>query len=758
MLALSGCGGGSDSAPSPAPVAIGSTSGGTVLLTTPAAPLQLAGDDRPFVFNAPQSAQAGDTISLQGANFGSAPVVVLEATRQPLRIVNRVGDWLAVQIPVDAAPGIALRVIDGAKASDLVWLDAPQIHHFDALATAPGGRFRIFGRNLMRGARTPTVLVGGKAATVETGASDAYMLTVKAPVDVTEIASAPVSVDNGNGFGASASSRGIQIVGPAAIGTLGGQAGWLEVFAPSLARVVNVDCSGNRAVGRTLTTAVAQLKAAGGGVIALGAGTCLLERGVELADGIILQGAGQTQTELRYQTDYPVMATGLRAVAIRNLTLTNAGSAVEGPMMSKSSFAVLQNVTMNFGTARQAFFDGNTNMLVSGCTFNQTGSIGQQSPYQFVNSRGLLFDNNLTRMMMGSAGFERISDSAITNSQFRRDAARQSAPGIVHVMTIDFAARIAITGNIFDTDNGIITDRTRNDGEAILTEGGGASRTESVGRVQSATATTLTDSRLSPRYGPYAALPANYGIAIVGGRGAGQTRMVTGFASGTVTVDRAWDVIPDATSTYASFVWGLEKALIRGNSFHHMPRGIWLYQTAIRDVALVANSFTDSGSIYLRSYQKLDDGMFDPIYNVSIEGNTATNPGQPWPSNLTAVFVNADARAFGIAMLGLVFRGNSIVAHNPPVSLSTEEYAGMEGYSALMRVENYGGYESSAVPRILGTIFQGNSCTLCDYGYRIGTGTGGTVISGAKMQGGGSLYENWKTTAATELALGTVIE
>lgn len=537
-----------------------------------------------------------------------------------------------------------------------------------------------------------------------------------------------------------------------------GQISWLTLFSPLLSRVRQVECANGTPVATAISEAIAALSRTGGGVVRLGAGTCTLERQVALASNIILQGAGQDRTTLRYAVDYPLSAEGQRVIALRDLTLTNAGSVQEGPMLHKNSFVLFQNVTMNFVRQKQAFFDSNRNILVTGCIFNQGEGLQQQSPYLFSDSRGLIFTDNITRLTMGAAAFERVNSGYIAGNIFRRDDMTQNLPGTLHMMTVDFASGIAVIDNIFDTEHGPILNRTRNDGEAILTEGGGGARTERIGIVQAATANSMTDSglRLSREF--FAGLSGNYGIAIVAGKGAGQMRGITGFFSGLVKVDRPWNVVPDGTSRYATFAWGLERALIRGNSFNQMPRGIWLYQTAIRDVALVGNRFADSGGIYLRGYQNIASGMFDPIYNVLIEGNSLTNSGRAWPAYLTAVFVNSDARAFGIGMLGIVFRNNVLTAHMPPLTLQTEEYAGNEGYYAMMRVEHYKTFERSPLPRVLGTIFQNNHCIGCDRAYRIGTGAGGTVISGARNERTTALLDNWKTTSDAEVAVGTVVE
>jgi hypothetical protein len=353
-----------------------------------------------------------------------------------------------------------------------------------------------------------------------------------------------------------------------------------------------------------------------------------------------------------------------------------------------------------------------------------------------------------------------VQDSYIAGNQFIRDAGRQNDPGTIHMLTVDFASRIAVVGNSFLTSGGAIRNKTRNDGEAILTEGGGGNRTEYLGTVQSATQTSLTDPGMQLKADPFwtGKFPDTYGISIVAGTGAGQTRYIRTYASGTVTIDRPWDVVPDGTSKYSAAVWGIEKSLLKDNFFRDMPRGIWIYQTSARDLEIVGNRFEEGGGIYLRAYQRLNDKMFNAMFNIKIKGNVVGNKTSLWTSHITSMFANSDARAFGIAMLGITITDNQIWANSPNLFNPYEEYAGNEGFINMMRVENYDGYESMSTPRVLGTIFHRNWCANCEVQYRVGTGAGGTIISTTSSSNSPKLWENWKTTSSNELATNTLVE
>ncbi len=737
-------------------------------------PVQAAGatgTNYPIVINASTTAHPGDVVSLQGENFGSTPRVVLDgADAVPLQIVNRVAtNWLAVQLPATAPGALILRVSNDTGTSAQVKLNAAKPLHLDSLGLVPGGVFRLFGRNLMVAGGTPTVTVDGLAAAIDLSHSDEHMLTATAPKALQATNASVVVADNGNGSGPAPLDRTLEVTVSGSGDPFQLGVGWGAGFAAIAGSVINAStdsrlpsrmtCDGQHDDSPAIQAAIELAAAAGGGVVQLPVGTCRMAGGMNLRSRVVIQGAGKASTQLVYESNYPLFGVNLDLAGIRNLTLSNSGSASEGPLLKNGTRLFMQNVRVQLKTSRQMYLTGNRHFVVANCDFEQGGSIGDQGPYLLNDSAGLVFEGNTTLWMNGAPAFWRVHDSYIHANHFTRDGRFQNAGGTVHGLTMDFAHRIAVVGNTFDVANGPITNTSRNDGETLLTEGGGAQRTENLGTVGSAASTTLSDPGNTLQVDPFGTgvVPENYGVAIVGGKGAGQTRRVVAYSQPTITVDRPWDVVPDTTSHYATFVWGLEKSLIKNNVLVQNPRGIWLYHTAIRDVAVVGNALSEGGGIYLRSYQKLATKSFMPQYNVLIAGNSVSNTTGQWMSYINAVFVNSDARDFGMATIGIEIRDNQLSANRPNVSSQSEEYAGTEGYMNLMRVENYSNYETPALPRLLGTIFSNNLCTNCDVAVRIGTGAGGTVVLGTRLVNGTAALTDWATTSSSQKSTDTLI-
>ena len=740
--------------------------------TAPVASPVATGTNPPIVFNATASAAAGDMVSLQGENFGTAPSVTLDGnSAAPLAIVNQVGSgWLAVQLPASASGALILRVANATGVSAPIKLNAARPLHLDTLQLVPSGAFRLFGRNLLVPGSTPSVTIDGSAATVDLARSDEHMLSLTAPAALKTTAAAVVMADNGNGSGAARLDRPLSVVAGGGADPFGLGVGWANGFAASAGNSIDAArdprlaqkavCNGSRDDTAALQAAIELAAANGGGVVQVPAGRCRLASGLSLRSKVVVQGAGKGATELVYESNYPVWAMSVDLTGLRNLTLTNAGGATEGMLLKQNTRLFLQNVRVNLGTSRQMYLTGNRQFAVLNSEIVQAGSISHQGPYVFDDSTGVVFDGNTTQWVDGAPSFARVHDSYLHANRFVRDAASQALNGgTVHSLVIDFVHRTAIVGNTFEVLNGPIGNAQRNDGETILTEGGGGNRTENLGTVGAATATTLSDAGNTLNVDPFGsgAIPENYGVAIVGGKGAGQTRRVVAYARPTLTVERAWDVTPDATSRYATFVWGLEKSLILGNNLAQNPRGIWLYHTAVREVDVVDNHISEGGGIYLRAYQNLASKMFTPIYNVLIAKNQIVNTTGRWMSYVNAVFVDADARAFGIAMLGIEMRSNRVTANLPNVTSATEEYAGVEGFMTMMRVENTASYESSTTPQLLGTLMTGNLCTNCSTAVRIGTGAGGTTIVGSQLVNSAAALSDWATTSSSEKSTGTVV-
>ena len=713
---------------------------GAVLAPTPAAlSLPTAEDLSPKIFHASQEAQAGDIISIQGANFDASTIAILDETggvTRELSIVERVGTiQVSVQLPSVLVDPVMIRLKSKDGTSATFRLNAARPLHIDATRLVAGGKFRLYGRNLKRAGYRPGLIVDGVPALVDLSTSTDTVLTATLPQTVKPTPRAAIAVDNGNGSGPTPLEEPVAVDAGSGSDPLGLGIGWAGGF-DFVNHVVRAAaaCNGTTDDTESIRAGIRQATQEGGGVVLLPAGTCLTTGTVDLASRVILRGAGQNRTVLLYGANYPVFAEKLDLVGLQDLELRNAGNVQEGMRWDANTRSVIQRVTLNMLKSRQWFLTDNTDFVFDSNTIRQTASYDEQNPYRFDRSSGLVFSNNISINTSGSPTFQRVHDSVFVGNRFVRDASTQDESPVIahHQFVVDFAYRISVIGNRFEVLNGPVTNKLRNDGETILVEGGGPLHTDQIGTVAKASSNTLSDPSTTVNVDPFqTGMPWNMGVAIVAGKGMGQARRVIAYKDNTLVVAHDWDVIPDGQSRYATFVWGLADVLIANNTLTDNPRGIWLYQTSVRDVIIANNTIRNGGGIYLRSFQSQSQHLFNIQLDVLAEGNAIASTTGAWMPYVIVANVRSDPSSLGTGEIGIAIRRNQITANVPNLTTNTEEYASHEGFAALVHVEN-DNKQLTGLPAMLGVIMQSNVCDRCESAYLTGTGSVGAVFADNK--------------------------
>jgi Pectate lyase superfamily protein len=688
----------------------------------------------PRVFSTTSEARPGDVIWIQGAHLdASLRVMMNDSTGRPIQlpIVRRVGDiWIAVQLPQLLPEPTIFWLHNDSGESEQLRVNVALPYNLDTTEIVPGGAFRVFGRNLKVPGHSPSVVVNDQAAAIDLTASNDSMLVVTAPAELSSAGDARIMVDNGNGTGAVQLDRKIRIGqgsgDPLSIG-VGWGAGF--TFTQRVMRA-NAACDGKTDDTERINQAVNAAAKAGGAVVQLPEGTCRISGIIKMASRVVLRGLGRDRTVLRYEQNFPIYADGLDLIALQDLQLSNPGPTQEGVVWRSNTRSVIQRVTINMGVSRQWFLTDNTNFIFDDNIISQTGSYDQQNPYRFDRCSGLVFSRVHSTNVAGSPTFQRVHDSVFLNNQFTRDASSQKEKVVVahHGFVMDFAYRIALIDNTFDVVNGPVTEKLRNDGETLLVENGGPFRHGSIGTIAEATADGLTDPEATVKLDPFGdGIPENYGIAIVAGVGAGQVRRLVSRVGSTLTIDHPWEVIPTSGSKYSTFVWGLDKVIIKDNHLIGNPRGIWLYGSSIRDVAVVGNEIADGGGIFLRSYQNSLLKIRTVQFNVLLADNRLRNESGEWMSHIILAEVISDPEAVGMGQWGIEVRRNRIVAHVPNVSSSEEDYASQEGFVSLVHFEAEHA-KLNAIPNVVGPIFQDNTCERCVHPFSVGPRIFGAIL------------------------------
>jgi hypothetical protein len=115
---------------------------------------------------------------------------------------------------------------------------------------------------------------------------------------------------------------------------------------------------------------------------------------------------------------------------------------------------------------------------------------------------------------------------------------------------------------------------------------------------------------------------------------------------------------------------------------------------------------------------------------VRIARNNIINTTRQWPSYIHIQFVRTDEMEFGIGTVGIVVRDNIIQANSPNLPLLRTETGEIEGFSSRMQAEGPTQALSKYQTRLLGTIFQNNTCKGCASEVIVRDGAKGTVLEG----------------------------
>ncbi|MDD4922504.1 MAG: NosD domain-containing protein, partial [Bacteroidales bacterium] len=327
--------------------------------------------------------------------------------------------------------------------------------------------------------------------------------------------------------------------------------------------------------------------------------------------------------------------------------------------------------------------------------------------------------NNRVHYAAGRFGFNESYNGIIENNHITRLGDLQTFKGESGGFNIDYSNDIVVMKNRMDVTGMQI--RMANQGETILSQGCNP-KGQNLGTVTEATATTLTDNNqkwltFDPR-----SLGTSRVVAIINGKGTGQTRYIKGSKGNTLTIDRPWDVVPEPGCRYDIMTWSAEDWLVKDNILEGNHQGIMFY-CGCNDVLIEGNKLTNSSGIYLRSDQRANEGRFNLLWNTSVINNEIIRTqGIRAVSIYSFLAIQPKQALTGTGTLGLEIRRNLVEAKSPNIQSS----APGEGYW------NFGGSSTPAVldntVGILGTIFEKNKAVNCDFGYRLSKVSSQTVI------------------------------
>ena len=730
----------------------------------------------PIIFNYSAQAGPGDIINLQGQFFGERPRVLcsIDGARPiGLPVVNHGVGVVHAQLP--AAPGLyRLWIKNSSLQSDGVDINLPRATFATVREVRPRQNLSIYGRNLNLRSKGYQPQVNLARSLSKNGYLKYEAQIVSCPSAGEMTVSIPQSVTPGDytltltNSQSSEQSPAVSSDEPIHIKVVSSEKKYRQYNVktdPSLKLHVTGDGQTNDqpAIQEAINTAVK----AGGGTIYLPQGKYKLQTNagplLTIGKNILLRGEGADKTIITYghgrpgQNFYVVafehaMDSGIQALAIENRNENNvwqnSGSIATTSRDCKN--ISLLGVKADLKNSNRIELKGE-GITVSNCDLKAEHTLLFMC--ECTNSK--VANCTLTQKLGVHLDLTLSDCCEVRKNIFFLDANQGKAESgnVRHGMAIGFARNLAIVDNTWSVVNGRAV--CNNDGEAILSEGGGGNRLgEEFGAVVAADASTLTGNKTA-KYVPGTV------VAIVEGRGMGQWRAIKQRQDKKIVLDRPLRLIPDKTSRYAVFIWSSRNTFISGNTFDGWPRGLWIYQGSTVDTQISNNRFNRMDGIFLEPCQNTAraSGQFNPIWNTLVDNNSVSSGTEAGYINITAD-LQQTSKLMGTLGLNIQFYKNKMtgnkskIFHNDP--------ACFEGYCNYLRVEapHFEEDTSRPIPAILGTIYQHNSATGCAQSYLLNGGVYQTTIWDCKSDGASpelndsNMYWN---TPGTYKSVGTVV-
>lgn len=583
----------------------------------------------PVVFWASDPVQPDDTVLVTGSGFGRAPRVSLlplergvsprlpgelvwpmDREAKTLEAQQGTDESLKLTLPAAAEAGAWLcRIADPATGdvSAPFRLNCPTVYWLQGDQGvgqgSPGGWLRLFGRCLggIGGGVSSVLLLadtGGARHELAPEQAGLWEVRCRLPVAVTP-GSWQVFVHNGWG-----GSRGWTAAGTL---TLAPPAAWP-------AAVFNVRDYGASGLGdygdlSGIQAAVNDAEKAGGGIVYLPRGRYLFEGTLRLPRHTVLRGAGRELTALCWpDTEEPVtLVEGTDHFGVENITLyaSNYVHGIAADLRSPTAGhtfvrhvclrAVLyyghlkpEEVDRRFRDSLKLSTGGGDSLRLGGVGVEVTDCdiYGSGRAFYLFNVRGGVVRGN--RFYNGRWGWYCITgaDGLIYEDNVLQGADLMSTGGGLNCLGSSFSRNVFYARNRVGLCHGW-------DREAMTSDAGGEAF---YGPVASARGRQLILAG-KPAWRGTARWPGG-AVFILGGRGMGQHRRIVevGPDEAQATLDREWDVPPDASSV-VTVTMLQENYLFIGNVFEDAGIALQYYGTSINHVAQ-GNTSRRAGGFY----------------------------------------------------------------------------------------------------------------------------------------------------------------
>jgi putative cofactor-binding repeat protein len=583
----------------------------------------------PVIFWASDPVRPGETVVVIGDGFTDQPRVTVAG--KPVPVIQPRDDSLKFVIPPDAKPGpipFEIAVPPDKAKHTLNWPAVWWVQGDRGLAASPGGWVRAFGKNLGNDENRPVkiTLDGPRRATLPAKGDD-FAVTAELPGEWPE-GQYTVRVDNGRG----AASAPLEI-------RIGPPAHWPATRYD--VTTFGASSDGQKDSSAAVEAALAAAEKAGGGIVYFPRGRYILTKPLVIPRLVTLKGQSRELVSLLWpDVDQPPaeQIRGTNSFAIEDLTFYCSNYTrflVADDLQPDAGNIRLQRLTVRAdryrghlepqevdrrlrtpgGNQTPLLVLGGENVEITDCDLYSSGMV-----FWLSRLRGaLIADNTLTNgrwgwyCLSGSDGVIFEGNRIIGGDLMATGGGLNCLDGSTYSQHVYYARNTLST--MFGWDR-----------EAMTSDAGGGAYFGKVASAQGTVVTLAGDPNLQGRDW------AGAGLYILDGKGMGQYRRVVSAAGRDVTVDAAWQVPPDATST-VTFCNYQGRCLFIGNDFTDAGVALQFYGNAIEHIASGNRStrtagFHNFGMIYSDGIQP--NWYLQWLDNRILEGNVYRGDHDNW--------------------------------------------------------------------------------------------------------------------------------
>ena len=759
--------------------------------------VQTQSSNQLYIFWASESAGPGEEIAIQGHFPLTVELNLLllgELKFIQLPILSKMPGFIKAQIPDDLPFGVYkiwLQQDEGISKFKFinqalgVCFDSPEIYSEAVMA--------IKGRNLQFQGKIATVRLVSQnsgvsllAESIHNG-NNRFKLNFRVPSGLTLGDRYNVYISNGYGGieGETQMDDTLTCI-ESAIDVFGLGIAWSVNFTNRLINnVYNVKTDERliiKAVGDgifndlpAINAAINVAGAAGGGIVFLPSGKYKCEgsgwSAINMLSNVVLQGADVEQTIIIYGSGTVVSKfifsnSDQSTIGICNLWIQcqdKTGSF--GASLLSGNNVFLKNVRWDIQKGDWIEFINARKVAILDSDIRQENNALIHGPLVISSCDYVTIKRTKFTFVTGGINTTKSSRCFIEDNILIRDVSIPIIHGsIIHLMVCEFTQKSLFSNNKLLLQGGPIPrnpdgSQRLNDGESIISEGGGPNPPDlDYGKVSTATGTTLTD--LTKKW------PTNLDlkpvVAIIKGRGLGQVRRILFRNNITLNLDTSWDVIPDSTSSYAIFNYGLEDVTFFNNEIRDQQRGITLYHNAMQRVDIVYNRLVNSGSIDITPIQTIRDDtgrhQFTPIYNIEISENDVNGASDLY--NGVSIGLQSIQHiipsSWGTISINMRITKNKLTGAIPNKKVIQDELFSTGYHSYLVFHKLLTNYYDEDVPVILGTIISDNIAIDCEVCITLSTACFQTSISRNKQINSPVLFDNYVLDGTNHGGVGIV--